>query len=336
MAVGLVPRGGHVEPARGARRERQADAHADALGTGADFAEIDRIVVGFGRHMRDIGRACAPFTSGGSKSARARSVARGGNSAYPCGWDVTGRRLTIALLPIALLVLLASCGGDDSPQQADRTANSSAPRGQDDSSRANGSDRSAPPTAGFGIGRSCTRRPAVRGREEEDGPEERGARRRVTRQEPDHRRASEARRQAEGIARAGQARWRRHGPRPGAFPCAAQRRAARGALPQVKARVRDDGARGAGEQVRRRPHPRGGRQRIRELLPRDLPPRRPRRLQVGVLGRSGCQPRGAQPDGQTTGRSEPGMRHASERNGGWRRLRILKTVYFPIAVLLLT
>ena len=84
---------------------------------------------------------------------------------------MTGPRLTIALLPIALLVLLASCGGDDSPQQADRTANSSAPRGQDDSSRANGSDRSAPPTPGSESGGAAPADPPSAGERKKTGPE---------------------------------------------------------------------------------------------------------------------------------------------------------------------
>ncbi len=120
--------------------------------------------------MRGIGRACAPFTSGGSKSAWTCSVAQGGNSAYPCGWDVTGRRLTIALLPIALLVLLASCGGDEPPKQADRTTNSSAPNGQDDSSRTNGSDGSAAPTAGSESGGAAPADPPSADQKKTTGP----------------------------------------------------------------------------------------------------------------------------------------------------------------------
>jgi hypothetical protein len=83
---------------------------------------------------------------------------------------VTGRRLTIALPPIALLVLLASCGGDDSPQQANRTANSSAPSAQDDSSRTNGSDRSAPPTAGSESGGAAPADPPSAGQKKRTGP----------------------------------------------------------------------------------------------------------------------------------------------------------------------
>jgi hypothetical protein len=58
------------------------------------------------------------------------------------------------LLSIALLVLLASCGGDDSPKQADRTAGASAatgPAGQDGTSGRKGSNGSAAgPTPGAG------------------------------------------------------------------------------------------------------------------------------------------------------------------------------------------
>jgi hypothetical protein len=92
------------------------------------------------------------------------------NSAYPCGWDVISRRRTIALLAIALLVLLASCGGDDSPKRADRTADASGPSGRDGSGRTNRSDRSAAPRAGPGAGGAAPADERSSGQETADKP----------------------------------------------------------------------------------------------------------------------------------------------------------------------